>query len=169
MRTHSIVKQIVFVAVFVLSFHSATVGASDTLTFVWEWETSETGLSSGPDGEIAFHLYMRTEDDYDYDLGAPIVESVDDCSVDGDYYSCQAELADDFQTGTQYYFAVAAYLVNDPTIISAFSNEVEYSVDEEDQDDSTATSSGSGGGGGCFIGDGITPFINFLSLSDAKD
>ncbi len=176
-NTHFL-KRIVTIIFFAAGFHSANAGASDTITFAWQWNAGGTGYVSGPNGDIAFHLYMRTEDDAEYDFEYPAIEGIDNCWIENDLYYCQTTLTHAFEPGIRYFFSVAAYLVNDSTSVSTLSNEIAYAVALPDekistvddvsghddpvdtgQDNADADSSTSeGGGGGCFIASSLIPF-----------
>lgn len=171
MRNINVVKQIATVIFFAASLQSASAGELDSVTFEWQWNAGNTGYTSGPDGDIVFDLYMRTEDDVGYDFDYPTISGIDECWLDGDLYRCQATLDHTFEPGVRYFFSVVAYPVDDQQSVSALSNEIEYIVDDSDtpnpnssalysgQDDASAGSSptgAAGNAGGCFIDISLT-------------
>ena len=133
MKNTGLIKQITILILVVMGFPSVSIGASDSVTFAWEWDASQTSYTVGEEGEIAFHLYMRTGDDEDYDADYPALEEIDNCSLSGDLYTCQATLTHAFEPGVSYFFSAAAYLRSDQTVISSLSNEVEYVVEDENE------------------------------------
>lgn len=133
MKNTGLIKQITLFFLVVIGFPSVSVSASDSVTFAWEWDASQTSYAAGEDGEIAFYLYMRTGDDVNYDSDYPALEGIDNCSLNGDLYTCQATLTHDFEPGVSYFFSAAAYLRSDQTVISSLSNEVAYVVEDDDE------------------------------------
>ena len=173
MRNIHVVKQFATIIFFVASLQSAGAAELDSITFEWQWNASNTGYTSGPDGDIVFDLYMRTEDDSGYDFDYPTISGIDECWLDGDLYRCQATLDHTFEPGVRYFFSVVAYLADDQESVSALSNEIEYIVDDSDtpnpnssalysgQDEadtgsSTTAGAAAGNGGGCFIDVSLT-------------
>jgi hypothetical protein len=173
------VKQIATVIFVAASLQSASAGELDSITFEWQWNAGNTDYTAGPEGDIVFDLYMRTEDDAGYDFDYPTISGIDDCWLDGDLYRCQATLQHTFEPGVHYFFSVAAYLIDDQESASTLSNEIEYIVEDSDNTDltdtpnpnSSALSSGeddantgsgsstavsAGTGGGCFIDISLT-------------
>jgi len=140
LRKPNILKQIATLVFIVAGFHSATASGLDSITFEWQWNAGNIDYSSGPDGEIAFDLYMRTEDDAEYDFEYPAIAGIDNCWLDGDQYTCQATLEHPFEPGIHYFFSVLAYLIDDREAASTLSNEIEYIVDDLDSSaESTST------------------------------
>jgi len=115
------------------------------LDLQWEWSPNESGYTSGPNGDIAYDLYMKTGNDPDYAYDYPLIHQIDDCVLQSDQYYCQVSVDYAFEMGVPYYFVVVAYLADDPVQRSASSNEIVYQLDV------AADSAGSSGGGGCFI------------------
>lgn len=126
-----------------MCFQAAMAGTSKSITFMWEWGRGGSGHTSGPNMDVAYDLYMRTEYDSSYAYDYPLISGIDNCWWNHDRYSCQTTLDYEFTRGVSYHFAVVAYLVEDPNQRSAPSNEVEYSPGS------------SSGGGGCFITSGM--------------
>jgi hypothetical protein len=157
--------QIAIIIYFVTGLHPANAVAQDSITLAWEWDAGGSGYTSGPNGDIAYHLYMRTEDDVAYDDDFPAITGIDDCWSDNGRYHCQVTLLHAFEPGVRYFFTVAAYLVSDRQSISTLSNEIEYTVEtamnntsavDDGQDDAVANASSPDSiGGGCFIACGL--------------
>jgi hypothetical protein len=174
----TLLKQIATLIFVAACFHPANASETDSITLAWQWDAGNTGYRSGPNGDIAFHLYMRTHDDAGYDYDYPSIAGIDDCWSDNDLYNCQVTLTHAFEPGIRYFLAVAAYRVDDPTAVSSLSNEIEYTVampgedtgsvdDVQDSDDAALnagqddadgnSSSPESSGGGCFITSSLTP------------
>ena len=166
MTNTNLLEHIAIVLIIAAVFHPADASGSETITFVWQWDAGSTGYSSGPNGDIAFHLYMRTEDDAGYDYEYPTIAGIDECWSDNERYHCQTTLVHAFEPGIRYFFTVAAYLIADHTSVSNLSNEIEYAVDidnghtsaiDESKDGAgTDLSAQEGSSGGCFIRIGLT-------------
>ena len=157
--------QIAIIICLVAGLHPANAVAQDSIVLAWDWDDGGSGYSSGPNGDIAYHLYMRTEDDVAYDYDYPTITGIDDCWPDNGLYHCQATVTHAFEPGVRYFFTVVAYIVDEPTATSTLSNEIEYTVDLAEngassiangQDGANANSSSAGSAsGGCFIGSGL--------------
>jgi hypothetical protein len=126
----------------------AMAGSSKSITFIWIWDPGGSSCTSGPNGDVAYDLYMRTDDDpsfaYDYSLIGGI-ENCWSCVANQDRYSCQTILDYEFEIGVCYYFAAIAYLVEDTTRRSIPSNQIEYYLNY----------AGDSGRGRCFIAKGF--------------
>lgn len=177
MRNINVVKQIATIIFVAASLQSASAGELDSITFEWQWTAGNTGYTSGPEGDIVFDLYMRTEDDVGYDFEYPTISGIDECWLDGDLYRCQVSLDHPFEPGVRYFFSIAAHLIDDQETTSTLSNEIEYIVDGSDTADSadttnpnisalnsgqvdanigSSTARAAKNGGGCFIDISLT-------------
>ncbi len=120
-----------------------TVGAQDTINLAWDWFPGDSGYTSGPNGDIAYSLYIRTADDSDYAYDDPVVSNLDNCRWEVDHYSCETTLKYAFAPGEAYYMVAVAYLADSPMQRSLSSNEIAHRYNSAE--------GGGGGGGGCFV------------------
>jgi hypothetical protein len=139
-----------FILVLIIGGLAAVAGAQDSIDLAWDWSPGDSGYTSGPNGEVAYDIYMRTDDDPDYAYDYPIVSAIENCWWNIDHYSCETTLTYDFDDEETYHLVAVAYLVDTPAQRSVSSNELTYNSDGTQQVEG-ATSSGGGGGGGCFI------------------
>jgi len=157
--------KIVFISAFILMFFQITAaGTSRSITLRWEWSPYASGYTAGPNRDVAFALYMRTEDDPDYAYDYPLISGIDNCWWNIDQYTCEITIDYEIESGLNHYFMVVAYVVEAPNEKSSPSIEVDYCQDCAYQSSganggsaappgggSGASSGGSSGGGGCFI------------------
>jgi hypothetical protein len=131
----------------ILCLQGVSIGTElRSITLAWEWYSGNSNYTAGPDGDVAFDIYVCDEDDADCTYDDPVIGVVDDCWWNVDHYRCQTTMDYEFERGV-YYIYVIAYLLNEPNQRSAKSNEVRYVVKSDD-----GTSQASSSGGGCFIG-----------------
>ncbi len=137
----------------------------DSIDLAWDWSPDDSGYVAGPNGEVAYALYLRSAADSDYAYDYPAVDGVDDCWWEIDHYTCQATLEYPFDVGETYYVVAVAYLAETPGMRSLASNELVYRPGADDPTDPGGSDPGSsdggqpalsaasdgGGGGGCFI------------------
>ena len=124
---------------------AATAGTYKSITFIWDWDPGNSGYTSGPNGDVAYDLYMRTDDDPSFAYDYPLIGGIENCWWSQDRFSCQTTLDYEFEAGVCYYFVVIAYLVEETTLRSLHSNQVEYYLKY----------AGKSGQGGCFIARGM--------------
>jgi uncharacterized membrane protein YgcG len=145
-------------------FQTTAAGTLESITLRWDWNSSASGLTAGPNRDVAFALYLRTEYDPDYAYDYPLISGIDNCWWNIDQYTCEVTIDHEFESAVNHYFVVVAYKVETPNQKSAHSNEVEYCSDCAYQSSGTngspggnsgsspqGSSGGSSGGGGCFI------------------
>ena len=144
----------------VICLGAVAAGAQDAIDLAWDWSPDDSGYAAGPNGEVAYALYMRSAQDSDYAYDYPAVDGVDDCWWEIDHYTCQATLEYPFDAGETYYVVAVAYLAETPSMRSLTSNEIIYRPGSDDPADSGGSGGGQpalsaasdgGGGGGCFI------------------
>lgn len=141
--------KIAFISLFIfLLFQTTTAGTPKTITLRWDWAPSASGYSAGPNRDVAFDVYLRTEYDPSYAYGYPLISGIDNCWWNIDQYTCEITFDHEFESEVYHYFVVVANLVEDPNKKSSPSSEVEYCPDCTYY---SARASGSSGGGGCFI------------------
>lgn len=156
-----VIKPLIIV---VITIQAAMAYAQDSIDLAWEWSPANFGYTSGPNGDVAFALYIRTGDDSDYAYDKPVIDGVDDCWWNIDQYSCEVTLDfDGFNHEKTYHIIAVAYIVDSPTQRSLASNELTYQLGSTaplGPDDSNDTGKGqdamsyvsdNGGSGGCFI------------------
>ena len=107
--------------------YAAVAGAQDSIDLAWDWSPGDSGYTSGPNGDVAYGIYMRTADDSGYAYDYPAVAAIDNCWWDIDQYSCETTLQYDFDSGETYHLVAVAYVVDAPTQRSLSSNELTYS------------------------------------------
>lgn len=144
-------KVLLFLLLTTMVVQSAISGTSKSITFIWNWNPGDSGYTSGPNGDVAYDIYMRTEYDPNYAYDYPLISGIEDCLWNQDRYNCQTTMDYEFEPGVRYYFVAVAYLVEDTTRKSLHSNQVEYYL----------SYTGDSGGRGCFI----TSVINIPDLS----
>ncbi len=144
--------KIIFLLLITIFFQLATAVTAESIDFIWDWAPNNSGYTSGPDGDVAYDLYMKTEDNPDYSYDYPLVGGIDNCWLNNDRYRCRTTVDHDFNSGVYHHFVVVAYLIDDPDQKSLSSNEVTYYVDSADGNPPVSvTSGGNSGGGGCFF------------------
>jgi hypothetical protein len=143
----------------IICLYTVMAGAQDSqdaIDLAWDWAPGDTGYTSGPNGDVAHALYLRSAADSDYAYDYPAVDGVDDCWWEIDHYTCQATLEYPFDAGQTYYVVAVAYLAETPDQRSLASNEISYrpgALDPADPGSGQPALSGvsDGGGGGCFL------------------
>lgn len=149
--------KIAIISLFILLLSQTTTAETpESITLRWDWESSASGLTAGPNRDVAFDLYLRAEYDTDYFDDYPLISGIDNCWWNIDQYTCEVTIDHGFESGVSHYFVVVAYEVEAPTQRSSPSNEAEYCPDCSYQSSGASGSpggnSGAGsGGGGCFI------------------
>ena len=142
--------KIAIISLFIfLFFQTTTAGTPKSFTMLWDWDPGSSGYAAGPNRDVAFSVYLRTEYDPDYDYNYPLISGIDNCWWNVDQYTCEITINHEFESRVYHYFVVFAYLVEAPNQKSSASNEVEYCPDCANQ--SSGANSSSGGGGGCLI------------------
>ena len=144
-----------FILLTLISTQIARAETTEPITLIWDWDPGDSGYTSGPNGDVAYKIYMRSESDTDYTYDTPWMGGVDNCWWNHDQYSCQTRLDHEFEPGISYYFMIIAYLVNNPIQKSPPSNEADYYVNSTGGDrDYKSVPESASGGGGCFIANG---------------
>lgn len=121
-----------------------TAYAADSIDLAWDWSPGDSGYTSGPNGDIAYDIYMRTTDNSNYAYDYPVISGIDNCWWEIDHYVCETTLAYAFEPDERYHLVAVAYLAGAPSQRSLSSNEITYPVPKN-------ASGGGGGGGGFFV------------------
>ena len=153
------VQRFVWALFFLIFAYVTTPAETAAVDFIWNWYPNGSTYTSGTGGDIVYNLYMREGDEADYDYDHPLMIGIDDCVLESGAYTCQISLDYDFIPGIDYYFSVVAYQSANPSLKSAFSNEVLYSDDLSDEEPAVQNSVTEGEGGGCFIDSKVIEFF----------